>query len=89
MSVFQSIGAALRRFSDVFSVPLSRTATFGLPVRASAPRLMSVSQVAAAMRITPREVYRLCRGGGLPHFRLAEGIVVRADELQMWRARHP
>jgi excisionase family DNA binding protein len=45
--------------------------------------------VAVELGVKPARVYALCRGGGLPHSRVGDSILVRFEELKSWRNKHP
>jgi len=44
--------------------------------------LLTVTQVAARLRIKPVTVYRLCQRGELAHFRVSNAVRVEAAELE-------
>jgi len=51
-------------------------------------QLMDVREVAVELGVQPSRVYALCRGGGLPHSRVGDSILVRFEELKSWRSTH-
>jgi excisionase family DNA binding protein len=49
-------------------------------------RLMTVSEVATALRVSTMTVYRLINGGGLPAARIGRSFRVRTEDLEQYLA---
>jgi excisionase family DNA binding protein len=65
---------------------LARTDT--KPVLQTRGELMSVAEVAAALRFSRGHVYELIRSGELPALRHGRAVRVRREDLDSWEARH-
>ena len=46
--------------------------------------VMTVSEVAAYLRVNPQTVYRKAKAGELPAVRIGRAIRFRRDELESW-----
>jgi excisionase family DNA binding protein len=46
--------------------------------------LMSLQEVAAALKLHPETVGQLCTLGGLPHVRVGDSILILPQELRRW-----
>src|SRR5712692_1356305 len=58
------------------------------PVLQPRRELMSVAEVAAALRFSRGHVYELIRSGELPALRHGRAVRVRREDLDSWEARH-
>jgi excisionase family DNA binding protein len=55
----------------------------------AAPALLTVREVAEALRVRPVTVYRLCASGALPHLRVSNAIRVRRVDLDVYLTGEP
>lgn len=48
----------------------------------TAPRVLTVTEVADVLRVTPKTVYALIKRGELPSFRIGRAVRCREDDVE-------